>query len=106
MDVAPAEAMKAGCIVVGYAGVGGEEYFTAETGVKVPDSDFPALIAATRATVAEYDRDPSRLDALRRRASDFITKTYSKDNFEQSVLRAWKGIEARLAGPQSAEALA
>ncbi len=92
----PAEAMKAGCIVVGYAGVGGEEYFSEDTGIKVPDSDFPALIEATRATVAEYDRDPSRLNALRRKASKFIGQTYSRDAFEQSVLRAWKGIEARL----------
>jgi len=95
----PAEAMKAGCIVVGYAGVGGEEYFSDATGIKVADSDFPALIEAARATVAEYDRDPSRLDALRRRAADFIARTYSMDRFEDSVLRAWKGIEARLALP-------
>lgn len=105
----PAEAMKAGCIVVGYAGVGGEEYFSEETGIKVPDSDFPALIEAARATVAEYDRDPSRLDALRRKASEFIARTYSKEAFEQSVLRAWKGIEARIGGqgtPKTAEAIA
>lgn len=92
----PAEAMKAGCIVIGYAGVGGEEYFTAETGIKVPDSDFPALIDAVRATVTEYDRDPARLDALRHHASEVISCRYSRENFEQSVLTAWRGIEATL----------
>ena len=33
----PAEAMKAGCITIGYAGIGGEEFFDATTGIKVPD---------------------------------------------------------------------
>lgn len=105
----PAEAMKAGCIVIGYAGVGGEEYFTAETGIKVPDSDFPALIEAVRATVAEYDRDPARLDTMRKTASDVISRRYSRERFEESVLSAWRGIEARLgaaAGGNRAEAVA
>jgi len=94
----PAEAMKAGCIVVGYTGVGGAEYFTDATGIRVPDSDFPALIEAVRTTVAEYERDPARLDTLRRTASDFISRRYSREAFEQSVLRAWQGIEGRLTG--------
>ena len=98
----PAEAMKAGCIVIGYAGVGGEEFFTEKTGVKVLDSDFPALIEAVRATVAEYERDPSRLDALRRAAAEFISRGYSRAGFEQSVLRAWQGIEARLGAGNAA----
>ena len=102
----PAEAMLAGCVVVGYAGIGGEEFFSDETAIQIADSDFPAMIEAARATVVEYDRDPSRLDTLRRKASDFIGRTYTKENFEDSVLRTWKAIEARLPGPQTAKALA
>jgi len=105
----PAEAMKAGCIVIGYAGVGGEEYFTAETGIKVPDSDFPAMIEAVRRAVMEYDRDPGRLDALRETASKVISHRYSRERFEESVLAAWRGIEARLGatgGENGVEAVA
>ncbi|GAB4303319.1 MAG: hypothetical protein Kow0058_17370 [Roseovarius sp.] len=94
----PAEAMKAGCIVVGYAGVGGSEYLTPETGIPVPDSDFAALIEAVRATALEYDRAPARLDALRRAAAERIAERYSPERFRDSVLAAWTAIEARLAG--------
>ncbi|SLN52254.1 Glycosyl transferases group 1 [Roseivivax jejudonensis] len=92
----PAEAMIAGCIVVGYTGVGGREYFTDATGVPVPDSDVVGLVEATTAVAAEYDHDPVRLDALRRAASDTITACYSEDAFQRSVLAAWDAIEAEL----------
>ncbi|MEQ8290722.1 MAG: glycosyltransferase [Roseovarius sp.] len=94
----PAEAMKAGCITIGYAGIGGEEFFDATTGIKVPDADFAALIDATRDTVAEYDRDPARLDSLRRAASAVIARKYSRSAFETTVKSAWAGLDAAL-GP-------
>ncbi|KZY33752.1 hypothetical protein A3731_03295 [Roseovarius sp. HI0049] len=94
----PAEAMKAGCITIGYAGVGGEEFFDATTGIKVPDADFAALIDATRDTVTEYDRDPARLDSLRRAASAAIGAKYSRAAFETTVKTAWAGLDAAL-GP-------
>lgn len=93
----PAEAMKAGCITIGYAGVGGEEFFDSTTGIKVPDADFAALIDATRTTVAEYVRDPARLDSLRRAASAAIAEKYSRTAFETSVKTAWAGIDAAVA---------
>jgi glycosyltransferase involved in cell wall biosynthesis len=88
----PAEAMRAGCIVIGFTGVGGAEFFTPQTGIVVPDSDIVGMIKETRATIAEYQADPTRLDALRKAASDRITNDYSLAAFEESTQAFWKDL--------------
>ncbi|MEL6208725.1 MAG: glycosyltransferase [Pseudomonadota bacterium] len=88
----PAEAMRAGCITIGFTGVGGEEFFTPETGIVVPDSDIVGIINATRAVAAEYDRDPARLDALRRHAATFVSERYTVAAFEASAQAFWDPI--------------
>lgn len=84
-----AEAMAAGCIVVGFDGLGTAEYFDDEVGVPVTEGDVAALITAVEQTVAEYEADPSRLDAMRRKASERVNNRYSVSAFETGVLDAW-----------------
>lgn len=91
----PAEAMAAGCIVIGYTGVGGEEYFTKETGIPVADEDICAFADALIDTVTEYDNDPAGLDALRLGSAAHIAKRYNPDQMSASLLRAWQVVEAR-----------
>lgn len=89
----PAEAMRAGCLTIGYTGVGGTEYFTSETGIVVSDSDVVGLVEATAAVAEEYDRDPARLDALRRHASNFIRSTYSEARFRETTLQVFRNLD-------------
>jgi signal peptidase I len=89
----PAEAMKAGCITIGYTGVGGEEYFTPDVGFPILDSDIADFVATTRRVIKEYRDDPAELDALRKVASRSISKRYSKNAMETSVLAAWDRLE-------------
>lgn len=97
-----AEAMAAGCIVVGYTGLGGREYFTTETGVPVTEDDTIGLVRAVEETVSEYGVSPVRLDAVRRHASRFINSRYSRVAFETSLLRIWRDLERRVLGlPQA-----
>lgn len=84
----PAEAMAMGCITIGYTGVGGAEFFTPEVGVPVPDDDIAGFYRAVVDTVREYDADPSRLDAMRRRASDHILSTYTRQKSAKALLKA------------------
>lgn len=91
-----AEAMLAGCIVVGYTGVGGAEFLTPETGIVVPDGDMVGLIDAIRRVVTAYDADPAPLDAMRRRASEVIARRYSRQGFEAGLLAAWQSLDAAL----------
>ena len=89
-----AEAMAAGCIVVGYTGLGGREYFTSDTGGPVVEDDTVALINALEETVAEYSADPVRLDRVRRHASDLINQRYSWHRFEKSLIETWRELES------------
>lgn len=87
-----AEAMAAGCIVVGYTGLGGREYFTPETGIPVIEDDTAGLVRALEAAVTEYESAPQRLDALRLNASETINRRYSRAAFEEALLRIWHDI--------------
>ncbi|WP_418024575.1 glycosyltransferase [Paracoccus sp. TD-10] len=90
-----AEAMAAGCIVVGYTGLGGREYFTPETGIPVTEDDTLGLVHALEATVAEYATAPARLDAIRRHASEVVNASYNSATFEAALLRIWRDLDAR-----------
>ncbi|WP_052265241.1 glycosyltransferase [Ruegeria sp. ANG-R] len=92
----PAEAMAAGCLVVGYTGVGGEEYFQPDTGFPVLDSDIVGFAKALEGIVTEYDSDPARLDQLRANAAKTISDRYSPDTMRSTLLSAWQQIDARL----------
>lgn len=88
-----AEAMAAGCIVVGYTGLGGREYFDTTTGIPVTEDDTAGLVAALLATVREHAKDPAKFEALRRHASAEINRRYAHDQFEDALLRIWREID-------------
>ena len=89
---APAEAMACGCIVIGYSGNGGEEYFKDEFSFKINAGDLITYAKILEQIVNEYADNPERLDQLRKCASDFILTNYTKENTEASLMRAWLEI--------------
>jgi glycosyltransferase involved in cell wall biosynthesis len=86
----PAEAMAAGCITVGFTGVGGEEYFTPENGFPIKDGDIVDFAQTISNLAKEYDRDPTRLDDLRMAAAKNIRARYSEDSTRAALLAYWK----------------
>ncbi|MGQ3100392.1 MAG: glycosyltransferase [Sphingopyxis solisilvae] len=84
-----AEAMAAGCIVVGFDGLGTAEYFDKDVGVPVTEGDVAALVTAVEQTVNEYEADPTRLDIMRLKASQRVNNRYSVSAFQIGVLDAW-----------------
>ncbi|TBN38729.1 glycosyltransferase family 1 protein [Paracoccus subflavus] len=95
------EAMASGCIVVGYTGLGTEEYFTPQTGFPVREGDTAGLVMTVERVAADYRRDPAALDALRRHASELVRSRYNPEAFRSTLLAAWADIDgmARSAGP-------
>ena len=85
----PAEAMAMGCLTIGYTGIGGREYFDPDYAFPVPDDDIVALFRTLVDVVQEYDRDPTRLDAMRAAASQAILSTYTKDRTTAALLNAF-----------------
>jgi len=88
-----AEAMASGCIVIGFDGLGCEEYFNATTGIPVTEGDVAGVVNAVERTVAEYDKNPARLDAMRKYASDLVNERYSTPAFEAGVVEAWRKVD-------------
>jgi len=90
----PAEAMATGCLVIGYTGVGGEEFFTEETGFPIPDDDIVAFVDQIARVVSAWRQAPEELERKRRHASDFIWSRYNETEARQSLLELWAGIDA------------
>ncbi|MDO5703844.1 MAG: glycosyltransferase [Paracoccus sp. (in: a-proteobacteria)] len=72
----PAEAMAAGCIVIGFTGVGGDEFFSPDISIPISDGNLPAMVRMIEQVVAEYRNDPMRLDAMRHQAAQHIRRNY------------------------------
>lgn len=92
----PAEAMAAGCLVIGYTGVGANEFFTAETGFVIEQNDTPEMLAKVEEVVMAYRRDPAPLDALRAEAARRIATRYARDAARRSLIAAWEAVGADL----------
>jgi glycosyltransferase involved in cell wall biosynthesis len=94
----PAEAMATGSLVIGYTGVGGEEFFTAETGFPIPDGDIVAFVDQIARVVSAWRQAPEELERKRRHASDFIWSRYNETVARESLLELWAGIDAHQRG--------
>lgn len=89
----PAEAMAAGCIVIGYTGVGGNEFFTPATGFPIEDNDIIGFVGTAERLIRGYHADPGPLDALRAAASAHIKKAYDPDTWRRTLLGVWEQID-------------
>ena len=87
-----AEAMACGCLVIGYTGEGGDEFFTNETGFPVQSGDLQSFAQTTEAVVTEYSNDPKALDSKRRRAAALIRHTYCEVRTEAALLASIRTI--------------
>jgi len=96
----PAEAMATGCLVIGYTGVGGEEFFTEETGFPIRDGDIVAFVDQVAHVVSAWRQAPEELERKRRHASDFIWSHYNETVARQSLLELWAGIDAHQRGKE------
>lgn len=91
-----AEAMAAGCIVIGFDGLGTAEYFDSDVGIPVTEGDIAGVVAAVEKAIAEYETDPSRLDMMRKKASERVNDRYSKNAFEAHAIEAWRILDGQL----------
>jgi glycosyltransferase involved in cell wall biosynthesis len=88
----PAEAMASGCVVVGFDGWGGAEYFTPDTGFPVPMGDVVGYAETVEDVLRRADTDRESLDALRRKAAAFVAAEYSLAAETASILAAWRRL--------------
>lgn len=82
------EAMRAGCVVAGFRGIGGAEYATAENGFWAADEDVDAAVDQLFAAVELCERGGPRLDDMRHAAGATAAR-YSYEGFRRALLAYW-----------------
>ncbi|MGD1851206.1 MAG: glycosyltransferase [Cyanophyceae cyanobacterium] len=87
-----AEAMLCGCVVVGYHGIGGREFFTEEHGYPVECGDVLAIARKVEEVLEQAKSPTNRLPLMTQQGCQFIRQTYSKEAEENSIMNAWKSI--------------
>ena len=84
-----AEAMLAGCVVVGYHGYGGREFLTDELAFPIEVGDVVGFADRVADVLQTLETRPDALRSRRERASRFISDNYSPEREENDLLAAW-----------------
>lgn len=88
----PIEALSCGCIVIGFHGNGGKEYFKPEFSFPVEYGDLLNFVLTIRRVITTYRQDPGALAAKAKSASEFVLANYSPAIEKATELNFWKSI--------------
>jgi hypothetical protein len=90
----PLEAMACGCVVVGYHGRGGREFFKGEFCRPVEAGDVIGFAKAAEEVLRAFDADLAAVLAMGARAAAFVRSEYPPEQEEADILAAWREILA------------
>lgn len=79
----PAEAMACGCIVIGYTGIAGLEYFNKDYCFPIEEENIFEYYLTLSECMSLVKNDYNYFDQMRKNASDKILKKYSKLNSQK-----------------------
>jgi hypothetical protein len=88
----PAEAMACGCIVVGYHGGGGKEYFKQDFSYPIPNGDVITFAKTVEEIVDAHRSHPGVFEEMTRQAAGYIGRNYSREREETAVVDAWNSL--------------
>jgi glycosyltransferase involved in cell wall biosynthesis len=88
----PMEAMLCGCIVVGYHGRAGAEYFDPEYSYPVEIGNIIGFAQQVEEVLAAYQANPQFILEKGKRASEQIARKYDIQLEEEDLIRAWTEI--------------
>jgi len=86
----PAEAMACGCVVIGYHGGGGKEYFSSDFCYPVETGNVIQFCQTIEEVIKLYNKNREVLVNKGRLASVYITENYARQKQEYDVLNFWK----------------
>lgn len=89
-----AEAMAAGCYVVGFTGDGAKEYLLPEHAAVIPDSDVLAMAERTLEAMAWFEHEPARLHDLAERGRAFVTARHAGDRVRSALSETFATLTA------------
>lgn len=88
----PAEAMSCGCVVVGYSGRGGGEYFKKDFSFPIETGDIVGFAKKVEELINLYTKNPKTVIEMGKKASDFIKSNYSREIEERNLINLWNKI--------------
>ena len=84
--------MACGCIVIGYHGMGGKEFYRPEYCFQVETGNIIDVAKTVEQVLSLFESDPESLYEKAANASDFIRKNYSPEIQKRDVLEFWNGL--------------
>lgn len=90
----PVEAMACGCIVIGYTGKGGDEYFKENFSYPIAERDIQSFAKTIEQVISAYENNSQPFLEKGRMASDFVLKEYSLEVEAQDIINVWNNILA------------
>jgi glycosyltransferase involved in cell wall biosynthesis len=90
----PAEAMAAGCFVIGYTGDGGREYMNAEWCSPIADQDIVSYALEVARVARWWDDDASAVQHAADKGRDFVRRTYARENLRADLSSAFAQLTA------------
>lgn len=88
----PLEAMASGCVVVGYHGWGGREYFRPEFSYPVEAGDVLGFARQAESALGLARTDPQRILRKGMLARDHVRQEYSLQREEEDILGFWRTV--------------
>jgi glycosyltransferase involved in cell wall biosynthesis len=89
---APLEAMLCGCLVAGYHGMGGKEYYTPDIAWPVPIGDVIGVAKSVEEILTLYRSDPAALQKKADAAHAYVAKEYSPEREKTDILKFWDDV--------------
>jgi glycosyltransferase involved in cell wall biosynthesis len=88
----PLEAMASGCVVVGYHGRGGREYFDPAYSYPVEVGDVVGFAKAVEEVLEWDQREPGTLERKGKLAAEYVRTNYSPEREAQDIVGIWETI--------------
>jgi Glycosyl transferases group 1 len=82
----PFEALACGCLVVGFHGFGGREFFRPPFAIAVEDGDVVAFARAVEHVIRLIDNDPTGMAAASAAGARFVLDRYTRDAERKDLL--------------------
>lgn len=88
----PIEAMACECIVIGYHGNGGQEYFRPEFSYPIQCGDIIGFTKTLESVIQEFETNPEFILAKAKKGREYILSKYSPAQEEESIVSTWNQI--------------
>ena len=92
LGLPPLEALACGCLVVGYHGQGGREFFHPPFAIAVDDGDVVAFAQEVENMIRRIDSNPESMAIAATAGSRFVFQHYSRDVERQDLLEVFKPL--------------